>query len=97
MSLKRQFNIDSQLLFCVVWLEMSWQPFVMYNVQLLTNEMPLLMETRSEIFFKHDTEPPHFGQLQAYLNQPNENRWAGRRGPVPWPPRSPDLTPLDFY
>jgi hypothetical protein len=23
--------------------------------------------------------------------------WIGRRGPVDWPPRSPDLTPLDFY
>ena len=21
----------------------------------------------------------------------------GRRGPVEWPPRSPDLSPLDFY
>jgi len=25
------------------------------------------------------------------------NRWLGRRGPVAWPPRSPDLTPLDYY
>ena len=24
-------------------------------------------------------------------------RWIGRRGPVEWPPRSPDLTPLDFW
>jgi hypothetical protein len=23
--------------------------------------------------------------------------WIGRRGPVEWPPRSPDLIPLDFY
>jgi len=25
------------------------------------------------------------------------NRWIGRDGPTPWPPRSPDITPLDFY
>ena len=25
------------------------------------------------------------------------NRWLGRGGPVAWPPRSPDLTPLDYY
>jgi hypothetical protein len=25
------------------------------------------------------------------------NRWMGRGGPVHWPPRSPDLTPLDFF
>ena len=24
-------------------------------------------------------------------------RWIGRGGPVPWPPRSPDLNPLDFF
>ena len=24
-------------------------------------------------------------------------RWLGRRGPHEWPPRSPDLTPCDFY
>lgn len=23
--------------------------------------------------------------------------WIGRGSPTPWPPRSPDLTPLDFY
>lgn len=25
------------------------------------------------------------------------NKWIERGGPVPWPARSPDLTPLDFY
>jgi len=26
------------------------------------------------------------------------NRWIGRDGPTPWPPRSPDITPLtSFY
>jgi hypothetical protein len=24
-------------------------------------------------------------------------RWIGRSGPIAWPPRSPDLTPLDFF
>ena len=24
-------------------------------------------------------------------------RWIGRGRPVAWPPRSPDLTPLDFF
>jgi len=26
-----------------------------------------------------------------------KNRWIGRDGPTPWPPRSPDITPLDFF
>ena len=25
------------------------------------------------------------------------NRWIGRDGPTPWPPRSPDITPLVFF
>jgi len=25
------------------------------------------------------------------------NRWIGRDGPTPWPSRSPDITPLDFF
>jgi hypothetical protein len=23
--------------------------------------------------------------------------WVGHDGPIPWPPRSPDITPLDFF
>jgi len=35
-----------------------------------------------------------FGLLDATF----PNRWIGRDGPTPWPPRSPDITPpLDFY
>jgi hypothetical protein len=26
-----------------------------------------------------------------------EGKWIGRGGPVAWPPRSPDLTPSDFF
>jgi hypothetical protein len=24
-------------------------------------------------------------------------RWVGRDGQIPWPPRSPDITPLNFF
>ena len=33
---------------------------------------------------------------EGYLNECFPNRWLGRGGPVAWPPRSPDLTPLDY-
>jgi len=23
--------------------------------------------------------------------------WIGKGGPIPWPPRSPDLSPFDFF
>ena len=42
--------------------------------------------------------PPHYGiQVRQYLNQILPDAWIGRRGPVEWPHRSPDSTPLDFY
>jgi len=35
--------------------------------------------------------------VREYLKECFPNRWLGRGGPVAWPPRSPDLTPLDYY
>ena len=35
--------------------------------------------------------------MRESLNESFPNRWLGRGGPVAWPPRSPDLTPLDYY
>ncbi|PNF41647.1 hypothetical protein B7P43_G07629 [Cryptotermes secundus] len=31
------------------------------------------------------------------LNITFQDRWIGRGGPIRWPPRSPDLTPFDFF
>ena len=33
----------------------------------------------------------------SFLNVTFPNRWIGRGGPTPWPPRSPDITPLDLF
>ena len=42
--------------------------------------------------------PPHFARrVKEFLDQRFPNEWIGRGGPIKWPPRSPDLTPLDFY
>ena len=30
----------------------------------------------------------------GFLDAKFPNRWTGRDGPKPWPPRSPDITPL---
>lgn len=51
-----------------------------------------------ELRFQQDGAPPHFAaQVRQYLNGRFPGRWIGRRGPVQWPARSPDLTPLDFF
>ena len=31
------------------------------------------------------------------LNETFSDRWIGRDGPISWPPRSPVITPLDFF
>ena len=35
--------------------------------------------------------------MREILNQQYPDRWIGRGGPRHWPPRSPDLNPLDFF
>ncbi|XP_029653233.1 uncharacterized protein LOC115226371 [Octopus sinensis] len=45
-----------------------------------------------------DGAPPHWGRhVRQFLNQTFLDRWIGRYGPIPWPPHSPDITPLDFF
>ena len=31
------------------------------------------------------------------LSERFPDAWIGRGGPIPWPPQSPDLSPLDFF
>jgi hypothetical protein len=35
--------------------------------------------------------------LREFLDMHFPARWVGRDGPTPWPPRSPDNAPLDFF
>ncbi|UYV83113.1 PLEKHD1 [Cordylochernes scorpioides] len=35
--------------------------------------------------------------LESVLDQNLSGKWIGRRGPIEFPARSPDLTPLDFF
>ena len=48
--------------------------------------------------FLQDGAPPHFAiSVRNWLDEHFPGKWIGRRGPIDWPARSPDLTPLDFY
>lgn len=50
------------------------------------------------IWFQQDGAPPHYARnVRELLNDIFPGRWIGRRGPLEWPARSPDLTPLDFF
>jgi len=50
------------------------------------------------VWFQQDGAPTHFSlEARNILNNVFTNRWIGRRGTIEWPPRSPDLNPLDFF
>lgn len=68
-----------------------------YLAMLTTTILPALGDTTAALY-QHDGAPAHFATaVRDFLNQCFPNRWIGRRGHVEWPPRSPDLTPLDFF
>jgi hypothetical protein len=47
--------------------------------------------------FQHDSAPPHFKcAVVEHLNVHFPERWVGQGSIHPWPPRSPDLSPLDY-
>ena len=49
-------------------------------------------------WYQLDRAPVHSSnEVQQTLYQMFGDRWIGRFGPIRWPARSPDLTPLDYY
>ena len=70
--------------------------FLMERLPDLLQNVP--EEEQENLIFMQDGAPPHFRRdVRTWLDQNYANRWMGRGGPIPWPPRSPDLTPMDFY
>lgn len=48
-------------------------------------------------WWQQDGAPPHYARIaRARLDTEFPGRWIGRRGTVEWPPRSPDLSPMDY-
>ena len=75
-------------------------------LSLLRDQLPDLLEDiplaeHVGMWFQHDGAPPHHARaVRAYLQQEFPARFIARAAPdvpVSWPPRSPDLTPLDFF
>jgi hypothetical protein len=64
-----------------------------------------LKSARSQTFLLHTTslinphaKKPHFHRnVTTFLDETFPGRWVRRGGPTAWPPRSQDLTPLDFF
>lgn len=75
----------------------------MMFLDFLSQKLPVLLEdvplnTRRNIWLQLDGAPPHYHrEVRQFLNANFQNRWIGRNGFQNWPPRSPDLTPPDFF
>ena len=53
---------------------------------------------RQDYIFQQEGAPAHHSSLaRNYSDYKRPNNWIERGGPVDWPPRSPDLTPSDFF
>lgn len=69
----------------------------------LQNDLPELLEdiplhVRRDMFYQHDGASARFSvSARRILNEKFPNSWIGRRGPMNWPARSPDLNPMDFF
>ena len=64
--------------------------------------MPQLNEDSNDYIFQKDGSRAHYKEVRGYLNRNLPQRWIGRTGKeddvlMRWPPRSPDLTPCDFF
>lgn len=74
----------------------NYLEFIREELPILLEEVPL--EIRQRILFQHDGCPAHFAiNVREFLDANYPGRWIGRGSIFPWPPRSPDLTCLDFY
>ncbi|XP_068083977.1 uncharacterized protein [Anabrus simplex] len=69
----------------------------------LQNSLPGLLENvplaiTQVMWFLHCRAPSHFRiTVPEHLNNIFPRRWIGCAGSDAWPPRSPDINPLDFY
>ncbi|GFX83613.1 uncharacterized protein TNCV_325621 [Trichonephila clavipes] len=73
-----------------------------YNIFLQEVLPELLVDVppsvRSRMWFQRDGAPVHFSKnFGNHLDTVYGQHWIGRCWPVPWPPRSPDLSCLDFF
>lgn len=84
-------------------------PFFIENVltghtysQLLLGEIENFLDNipinqRNSLIWQQDGAPPHNARVVVEFLNNRYPTWIGRNGTIPWPPRSPDLNPLDYF
>lgn len=67
------------------------------QTQFADSLMELPLSYRQHMWVQLDGAPAHYSRaVREYLNT-HHSPWIGRGGVIAWPPRSPDLTPLDYF
>lgn len=58
--------------------------------------LPVLEYTKA--VYQQDGAPPHSALVVSeFLEREFDGNWIANNAPINWPPRSPDLTPMDYY
>ncbi|GBN35653.1 hypothetical protein AVEN_190968-1 [Araneus ventricosus] len=73
-------------------------PTVTSNIYLDMLQLYAVPQCPEGVVFQQDGAPPHYGNIvREFLDTTFPQRWIGRGAVMAWPPRSPDITPLDFF
>ena len=92
-----------------VWACVSFAGVVAYDISVQTmngerycavlqEKVVPFFKRRPQMLFQHDGASPHYSvNARKILDEQMTNQWIGRRGPIEWPARSPDLTVCDFW
>jgi hypothetical protein len=88
--------VVSSCLLCGRLTAQRCRDFLETVLQGLLEDVPAAL--RQRYWFLHDGAPVHCGEdVWQWLNATYPGRCIGHGGPFAWPPRSPDLTPMDSY
>ena len=103
----KEHSCPKVVVWCRLWRNHVLGPFFFNEtvtgevyLKLLQNDLMPQLERISEgkpLWCMHDGAPPHYATIVRNWLNDNFETWIGRRGTVEWAPRSPNLTPMDFY
>ena len=82
LSLRIESEVQITWILKKIYADIGWYAFTVTTTSMVS--------TRRCSSTFHTTSTP-------MVRPPFSRRWIGRGGPVAWPARSPDLTPLDFF
>lgn len=56
------------------------------------------LHTRQKLILQLDGEPAHFAvDVRSYMDRKFPKKWIEGGGPVAWPSKFPELTPMEFF